>query len=127
MSCQALIEKPGPSMLTSRVRYFLAVWRERSFRRAALSCGVSQPSLTCGIRKLEEKLGGPLFQRSPQVILTDLGERVLPRMKRMERAAKEVALIASSGRLARAPRRTRVAKGDGSLRRPTPRLIIGGL
>jgi DNA-binding transcriptional LysR family regulator len=103
-------------MITSRVRYFLAVWREKSFRKAAVSCGVSQPSLTNGIKALEEKLGGPLFQRSP-VVLTDLGKRVLPQMRRLERAAKEAAITATAagpfGRVARA----RVAKkGDGTPR-----------
>jgi DNA-binding transcriptional LysR family regulator len=80
-------------MITSRVEYFLAAWRERSFSRAALRCGVSQPSLTNGIQSLEEDLGGRLFQRYPHFGLTDLGQRVLPLMKRMERAAKEARLL----------------------------------
>jgi DNA-binding transcriptional LysR family regulator len=83
----------GARMITSRVEYFLAAWRERSFSRAALRCGVSQPSLTNGIKSLEEDLGGPLFQRYPHFGLTDLGKRVLPLMKRMERAAKEARLL----------------------------------
>jgi DNA-binding transcriptional LysR family regulator len=89
-------------MITSRVEYFLAVCREKSFSRAALRCRVSQPSLTNGIKALEEELGGRLFQRYPHFELTELGNRVLPAMKRMEKAAKEVAAIAAaSSRLAR--------------------------
>jgi Bacterial regulatory helix-turn-helix protein, lysR family len=50
-------------MITSRVEYFLAAWRERSFSRAALRCGVSQPSLTNGIKSL----GGPWRPSLPEV------------------------------------------------------------
>jgi len=46
-----------------QVRYFLAVCEERNFTRAAKSCGVSQPSLTNAIKRLELKLGGPIFLR----------------------------------------------------------------
>ena len=82
-------------MINSRVVYFLAVCRERSFTRAAERCGVSQPSLTNGIKALEEELGGRLFQRHPHFDLTDFGKRVLPAMRRMEKAAKQVAAIAA--------------------------------
>jgi DNA-binding transcriptional LysR family regulator len=88
-------------MITSRVEYFLAACRERNFSRAALRCGVSQPSLTNGIKSLEAEFGGRLFKRHPHFELTDLGKRVLPPMKRMEKAAKEIeALAASSARSA---------------------------
>jgi DNA-binding transcriptional LysR family regulator len=83
-------------MINSRVEYFLSVWREQSFSRAALRCGVSQPSLTNGIRALEEELGGRLFHRYPHFALTELGKRMLPPLKRMEKAAKEVAAIAAA-------------------------------
>jgi len=108
-------------MLTSRVKYFLAVWRKRSFKQAALSCGVTQPSLTYGIKTLEEKLGGPLFHRHPHVVLTDLGRRVLPHVKRMEKAAKAAASeAAGSGALSPDHTRRRISKGgDGSQHRLT--------
>jgi DNA-binding transcriptional LysR family regulator len=106
-------------MITSRVEYFLAVWRKKSFRKAAVICGVSQPSLTNGIKGLEKKLGGPLFHRSP-VALTDLGKRLLPQMKRLERAAKEAATIAIAwGPSARVPDQARVAKEDDASSRQT--------
>jgi DNA-binding transcriptional LysR family regulator len=91
-------------MINSRVEYFLAVCKERSFSRAALHCGVSQPSLTNGIKALEQELGGRLFRRYPHFELTELGKRVLPPMKRMERATREVAAIAAaSARSTRLP------------------------
>jgi LysR family hydrogen peroxide-inducible transcriptional activator len=63
-------------MQLQEVRYFLAVLQERSFTRAARRCGVSQPSLTNAIRRLEQDLGGALFERKPAVALTVLGHAV---------------------------------------------------
>jgi DNA-binding transcriptional LysR family regulator len=66
----------GGVMQLQEVRYFLAVRQERSFTRAARRCGVSQPSLTNAIRRLEKDLGGALFERKPAVALTVLGHAV---------------------------------------------------
>jgi DNA-binding transcriptional LysR family regulator len=43
--------------------YFVAVARKRSFTRAAEACFVAQPALSQQIRKLEEELGLPVFER----------------------------------------------------------------
>jgi DNA-binding transcriptional LysR family regulator len=107
----------GALLLTTRVRYFLAVSREKSFRRAALSCGVTQPSLTNGIKNLEKELGGPLFQRHPRVRLTQLGKQILPHMRRIERAVKAAKGIAAvSGPLDRRQEYT-AKEGDGFVAR----------
>ena len=47
-----------------QLRYALAVWRERSFSRAADRLNISQPSVSEQVRLLEEELGFPLFQRT---------------------------------------------------------------
>ncbi len=61
-----------------QLRYFLAVARARSFSRAAEQEGVSQPTLSEQIRKLEHSLGVPLFERLARgVRLTPPGERLL--------------------------------------------------
>ena len=57
--------------------------REHNFTRAAKRCGVSQPSLTNAIIRLEQKLGGALFQRKPLVSLTVLGHAVHPYFDRI--------------------------------------------
>jgi DNA-binding transcriptional LysR family regulator len=51
---------------TSQIQYFVALCAELNFTRAAKRCGVSQPSLSNGIKALESDLGGPLFQRAPK-------------------------------------------------------------
>lgn len=73
-----------------QIRYFLAVAREQHFSRAAASCNVTQPALTRAIQKLEEEMGGPLFDRRPgrSIELTELGRTLLPRF---ETAMKEMA------------------------------------
>jgi DNA-binding transcriptional LysR family regulator len=70
-------------MQMHQIRYFLALYEERSFTRAAGRSGVSQPSLTNAIGRLEEELGGPLFQRRPSVALTALGRAVYPYLEQI--------------------------------------------
>jgi LysR family hydrogen peroxide-inducible transcriptional activator len=70
-------------MEMQQIRYFLALCEERSFTRAARQCGISQPSLTNAIIRLEHELGGPLFERKPAVALTVLGHAVHPYLQRI--------------------------------------------
>lgn len=73
-------------MQINQVRYFLALCEEKSFTRAAQRCGISQPSLTNAIRRLEETFGGPLFLRSRRnIALTDLGRVVEPYLRQLDR------------------------------------------
>lgn len=63
-----------------QLRYFCAIVQQGTFTRAAESEHVSQPSLSQQILKLEDELGGKLFNRLPRVArLTPLGESFLPR------------------------------------------------
>ena len=61
------------------LRYAQAVAETKSFSAAARAYGVTQPALSNGIAKLEERLGGKLFERSPRgVTQTAFGARILP-------------------------------------------------
>jgi hypothetical protein len=66
-------------METNQVRYFLALCEEQSFTRAAKRCGVSQPSVSNAIKRLEEELGGDLFHRTKNgAKLSALGVAIRP-------------------------------------------------
>ena len=74
-----------------QVRYFLALSEEQNFTRAAKRCGVSQPSLTNAIKRLEQTLGGPLFYRNrTNTELTELGRVVKPYLRQLDKSAYEV-------------------------------------
>ncbi len=61
------------------IEYFLAVSETRHFGQAAAQVHVSQPTLSMQIKKLEEELGAPLFERSnKEVLITELGQKLLP-------------------------------------------------
>ncbi len=77
-------------MTLQQVQYFLALCNERSFSRAAEHCGIAQPSLTLGIKKLEVELGGTLIDRGRRFSrLSGLGVVVQPHLAAMVRAATD--------------------------------------
>jgi LysR family transcriptional regulator, cyn operon transcriptional activator len=61
------------------LRYFAAVAETRSFTRAAETLGISQPTLSHQIRKLESDLGTMLFERAARTVtLTSAGATFKP-------------------------------------------------
>jgi len=73
-----------------QIRYFLAVAETLNFTRASERAFVSQPALTKAIQRLEETLGGRLFDRSKTpVALTELGRAMLPSLKRLYDGTQE--------------------------------------
>jgi DNA-binding transcriptional LysR family regulator len=80
-----------------QVRYFLSVARTLNFTKAADECHVSQPSLSRGIKKLEEELGGDLFRRERTLThLTELGRLMVPVLKQCYESALSAKTLASS-------------------------------
>jgi LysR family hydrogen peroxide-inducible transcriptional activator len=73
-------------MQIHQLRYFCAVARMNSFTRAAQQEHIAQPSLSQQVRKLEDELGGRLFDRLGRMVrLTQLGEAFLPRAEHILR------------------------------------------
>jgi DNA-binding transcriptional LysR family regulator len=67
-----------------KLEYLMALAREQHFGRAADSCGVTQPTLSAGIKQLESSLGVMLVQRGSRYIgLTPEGERTLDWARRI--------------------------------------------
>jgi LysR family hydrogen peroxide-inducible transcriptional activator len=79
-----------------QLRYLIAVAREHHFGRAAASCFVSQPTLSLGIKKLEDELGVELFVRNPgDALPTPIGAQVV---KQAERILREVDVLKTLAR-----------------------------
>ncbi len=67
-----------------QLRYFVAVAETGSFSRGAERCGITQPSLSQQILKLEQELDQRLFDRlGRRVQLTPSGRVLLPRAQRI--------------------------------------------
>jgi DNA-binding transcriptional LysR family regulator len=50
-------------MVIRHLRYLTALAQERHFARAAAICNVTQPTLSAGIKQLEESLGVLIVER----------------------------------------------------------------
>jgi len=65
-----------------QLRYFVMVYEEMSFTKAARRLYVSQPTLSKAIKSMELELDEPLFDRdSSELRLTDVGEALLARAR----------------------------------------------
>lgn len=86
-------------MTLAQLSYIVAVDTHRHFVQAAEHCGVSQPTLSMQIRKLERELGVEIFDRGKQPVEpTDLGARILDQARVILReAARLRELIVEAG------------------------------
>lgn len=65
-------------MTLQQMEYIVALDKYRHFVLAAESCGVTQPTLSALIQKLEEELNVKIFNRDrKQVTPTDIGEKII--------------------------------------------------
>ncbi|MDE1146958.1 MAG: LysR family transcriptional regulator [Azospirillaceae bacterium] len=70
--------------MIDKLEFFIALAREQHFGRAAEACGVTQPTLSAGLKQLEEQLGVLLVNRGARYLgLTPEGERVLDWARRI--------------------------------------------
>ena len=65
-------------MTLQQLEYVLALEKTRHFVRAAELCGVTQPTLSAMVQKLEEELDCKIFDRSRQPIeTTEIGKQII--------------------------------------------------
>src|SRR5919205_3257789 len=70
--------------MIDKLDFVLALARERHFGRAAEACGVTQPTLSAGVKQLEEQMGVLLVNRGSRFQgFTPEGERVLDWARRI--------------------------------------------
>lgn len=87
------------------LRYFHAVAREGSLRKAAEKLHVSQPSISAQLKLLENALGNSLFRRSGRTLaLTDFGQLILGYTEEIFALGRELLTAAKRGPSGRALR-----------------------
>ncbi len=70
--------------MIDKLEFLIALAREQHFGRAAAACGVTQPTLSAGIKQLEATLGVPLVSRGSRFnAFTPEGARVLDWARRI--------------------------------------------
>ncbi|MCG8435823.1 MAG: hydrogen peroxide-inducible genes activator [Gammaproteobacteria bacterium] len=85
-------------MTFTELRYIVAVARERHFGRAAQACFVSQPTLSVGVRKLEEELGVQIFERqASEVSVTAAGQAIIEQAQRVLEESEKIKTLAQHG------------------------------
>lgn len=86
-----------PDFSLRQLQYAVAVVDTGGFGSGAEVCGVSQPSLSAQVAKLEAVLGVRLFERGPrQVALTAAGQRLLPAFREALAAGTAVEVAAAT-------------------------------
>ena len=86
-------------MTLQQLEYVVAVDKRHHFARAAEDCGVTQPTLSAMLAKLEAELGVKLFVRSSQqVITTDVGQLIVKQALKVLAASRRIPEIAAESR-----------------------------
>lgn len=71
-------------MELTQLRYLVTIADEGGFTQAARKLRLSQPSLSLAVKKLEEEVGQPLFDRlTRKVVPTEAGERIIEIARRV--------------------------------------------
>ncbi|MBY4678641.1 hydrogen peroxide-inducible genes activator [Marinobacterium arenosum] len=86
-------------MTLTELRYIVTLSQEQHFGRAAERCFVSQPTLSIAVKKLEDELGVPLFERSKGAVrVTPVGDKVVRQAQRVLEQAETIKDLAQEGK-----------------------------
>jgi LysR family hydrogen peroxide-inducible transcriptional activator len=86
-------------MTLTELRYIVTLAQERHFGRAAERCYVSQPTLSVGVKKLEDELGVMIFERSKSAVrLTPVGEGIVVQAQKVLEQAQGIRELAQVGK-----------------------------
>ncbi|WP_413437872.1 LysR substrate-binding domain-containing protein [Sulfuriferula sp. GW1] len=86
-------------MTLTELRYIVAVARSRHFGHAAEACFVSQPTLSVGVKKLEDELGVTLFERgNNEVTVTPAGMRIVEQAAHILELAGDLKALAQQSK-----------------------------
>lgn len=86
-------------MTLTELRYIVALAQTQHFGRAAERCHISQPTLSVGVKKLEEDLGVLIFERSKSAVqVTPVGEAIVAQAQRVLEQAQTIRELAQAGK-----------------------------
>lgn len=72
------------------MEYMYTVYEEKSFSKAAKRLFISQPSLSATVKRIEEQLGYPVFDRSSKPLkLTEFGKEYIQMIEKMQALQNE--------------------------------------
>lgn len=72
------------------MEYVYEVYKEKSFSRAAAKLFISQPSLSANVRRVENRIGYPIFDRSTKPLsLTECGKQYIQCVERIMNIEKD--------------------------------------
>ncbi|TBU98565.1 hydrogen peroxide-inducible genes activator [Stutzerimonas kirkiae] len=86
-------------MTLTELRYIVTLAQEQHFGRAAERCHVSQPTLSVGVKKLEDELGILIFERTKSAVrLTPVGEGIVTQAQKVLEQAQSIRELAQVGK-----------------------------
>jgi LysR family hydrogen peroxide-inducible transcriptional activator len=86
-------------MTLTELRYIVTLAQEQHFGRAAERCHVSQPTLSVGVKKLEDELGVLIFERSKSAVrVTPVGEGIVAQAQKVLEQAQGIRELAQAGK-----------------------------
>lgn len=86
-------------MTLQQLEYIVAIDTYRHFVTAAEKCFITQPTLTMQVKKLEEEIGQPIFDRGKHPIEpTPFGEQILRKARQILRESRELKELVSTER-----------------------------
>lgn len=87
-------------MTLTELKYLVAVARERHFGRAAAACFVSQPTLSVGVKRIEEALDVQIFERASrtEVRITSRGEAIIEQAAHILEEVERLQAIADAAK-----------------------------
>lgn len=86
-------------MTLTELRYIVNLAQALHFGRAAEMSNISQPTLSVGVKKLEEELGVLIFERSKSAVrVTPVGEAIVAQAQRVLEQAQTIRELAQAGK-----------------------------
>ena len=86
-------------MTLTELQYIIALADTKHFGKAARACGVSQPTLSVAVKKLEDDLGLSLFERARgNLQITPQGQQIIIKAKHVLQTINEIEDIASAAK-----------------------------